>query len=173
VARIILGHGASGTAASMQPYVAGLAARGLQARAVDLPRGRAAAAIAVFVTAATADPDLCLGGHSFGGRMASMAAAQLSEAGTPPPALVCFSYPLHRPGLPEIESRTAHWPAIKCPVLLLSGDRDPFARVELLRGAVARLPDVELVVFAGDGHGLPKQREAALDAAADFLRRCA
>lgn len=169
--RIILGHGASGTAASMAPYVRGLVDRGVEARAVDLPRGRNAAAIAVFLEAARADPSLCLGGHSFGGRMASLAAAELSLAGRPPPALVCFSYPLHRPGAPELEPRTSHWGAIACPTLLLAGDRDPFARIDLLRSAMARLRDAELVVFPGDRHGLPVHRQEALDAAATFLLR--
>ena len=40
-----------------------------------------------------------------------------------------LSYPLHRPGHPE-ELRTEHWSKISCPVLVLSGDRDQFARVD-------------------------------------------
>ena len=56
-------------------------------------------------------------------------------------ALVCFSYPLHPPGSPErTDARIAHWPAIRCPVLLLSGESDPFARIDLLRRNVATLP---------------------------------
>lgn len=162
--RIVLGHGASGTAASMKPYVEALTSRGLGARAVDLPRGRPEAAVEIFLAAAAADPGLALGGHSFGGRMASLAAAR-----TPVPALVCFSYPVHRPGQPELGSRTAHWPAIDCPVLLLSGDRDPFARLDLLRAAVQTLPHGRLVVFPGAVHGLRGHLEEALEVAADFL----
>lgn len=163
-ARIVLGHGASGTAASMAPYVAGLARLGVAARAVDLPRSRPEAAVAVFLAEAAADPALALGGHSFGGRMASLAASQ-----TAVPALVCFSYPLHRPGQPEIGSRSAHWPAITCPVLLLSGDRDPFARIDLLRESAARLPHGQLIVYPGAGHGLAGHLDEALAAAAAFL----
>ena len=44
----ILGHGASGTAASMGPWVEALASHGLAALAVDLPRGRAEKAAPVF-----------------------------------------------------------------------------------------------------------------------------
>ena len=106
----MLGHGASGTALSMQPYVDALTRRGLDARAVDLPRGRPEAAVQIFLAAAAADPGLALGGHSFGGRMASLAAAR-----TQVPALVCFSYPVHRPGQPELGARVAHWPAISVP----------------------------------------------------------
>ncbi len=162
--RIVLGHGASGTALSMQPYVDALTRRGLDARAVDLPRGRPEAAVQIFLAAAAADPGLALGGHSFGGRMASLAAAR-----TQVPALVCFSYPVHRPGQPELGSRVAHWPDISCPVLLLSGDRDPFARIDLLRAAAATLPHGRLMVFPGAVHGLRGHLEEALEMAADFL----
>jgi len=162
--RIVLGHGASGTASSMQPYVDGLARRGVGARAVDLPRGRPEAAVEIFLAAAGADPGLALGGHSFGGRMASLAAARVAV-----PALVCLSYPVHRPGQPELGARTAHWPAIACPVLLLSGDRDPFARIDLLRQAVERLPRGRLIVFPAAAHGLRGHLDEAIAAAADFL----
>ena len=39
--RCYLGHGASGTAASMAPFVEGLRARGIDATAVDLPKRKA------------------------------------------------------------------------------------------------------------------------------------
>ncbi len=39
-------------------------------------------------------------------------------------------------------------------MLLLSGDRDQFARVELLREAVKALPRAELHVYPGLRHGL-------------------
>jgi pimeloyl-ACP methyl ester carboxylesterase len=55
-------------------------------------------------------------------------------------------------------------------VLLLSGDRDPFARIALLREAVKRLPAAELVVFPGVGHGIGPVFEEALDAVAAFVR---
>ena len=74
--------------------------------------------------------------------MASLAAA---EPEAPYAALVLFSYPLHPPGAPErTDARIAHWPSIRCPVLLLSGESDPFARIELLRVAVGLLAHAEL-----------------------------
>jgi len=82
---------------------------------------------------------------------------------------VCFSFPVHRPGQPELGSRVAHWPAISCPVLLLSGDRDPFARIDLLRAAARTLPHGRLVVFPGAVHGLRGHLDEALGIAADFL----
>ena len=60
--------------------------------------------------------------------------------------LICLSYPLHRPGQPDWEPRSSHWPDIRAPVLLLSGEADPFARLDLLQRARAeRLPEARLV----------------------------
>jgi hypothetical protein len=44
--RIYLGHGASGTAASMKPWVEGLRDRGYDAHALDLPKRKAEDAVA-------------------------------------------------------------------------------------------------------------------------------
>ena len=71
--RVVLGPGAMGSPADMAPFVAGLRARGVPAEAVALPRGRAERAAPVF--AALAGPEVVAGGHSFGGRAASLAAA--------------------------------------------------------------------------------------------------
>ena len=110
-----------------------------------------------------------IGGHSFGGRVASLLAAEDAYAG-----LVLMSYPLHRPGHPEtVDARTAHWPRISCPVLLLSGESDPFARVALLRGAVPSLPSGELITYPGVRHGLNPVREEALDRIAEWLGKLA
>ena len=84
--------------------------------------------------------------------------------------LVLFSYPLHRPGFPE-QLRTEHWSRIRCPTLFLSGDRDPFARLELLKAKIKLIPDARLEVFKGQGHGLLAVLDDALDAAADFLQK--
>ena len=105
-----------------------------------------------------------LGGHSFGGRVASLVAAERSILG-----LVLLSYPLHRPGHPE-DVRDEHWPQIRCPVILLSGEADPFARVDVLRRSVRRLPRAELVTYPRVGHGLAPVLDDALDHVAGFLR---
>jgi len=64
---------------------------------------------------------LVLGGRSYGGRMCSMAVAEgLTAAG-----LVLLSYPLHPPGKPD-RLRVEHFSEINVPVLLISGDKDPF-----------------------------------------------
>jgi pimeloyl-ACP methyl ester carboxylesterase len=164
--RIYLSHGASGSAAGLAPQIVGLARRGVDAVAVQLPRGRAEAAMPIYLAAAPPSAEVAIGGHSFGGRVASLLAAE-HEYG----ALVLLSYPLHAPGASERwDERTSHWPSISCPVLLLSGDRDPFARIGLLREAIHRLRHAELVVYPGLGHGIGSVFEEALDRVANFLK---
>jgi predicted alpha/beta-hydrolase family hydrolase len=148
-------------AASMAPYVDGLRRRGIEAEAVDLPRGRAERAAPVFAT--LAGPDVVAGGHSFGGRAASLAAA---EPGVQLAGLVLFGFPLaDRPG-----ERTAHFPRIRCPVLFLNGERDELSPIDVLRERMTMLPDGRLVSFPGANHRLEGVLDEALDAAADFVR---
>jgi predicted alpha/beta-hydrolase family hydrolase len=169
---IYLGHGAAGNAATMAPFVEGLRARGIDAHAIDLPRRRAEDAVAVLrlvVPEGPAEPPngIAVGGHSYGGRVASLSAARPDSTYR---ALVCFSYPLHPPGKPErTEARIAHWPLIACPVLLLSGESDPFARIDLLRAAVPLLPNAQLVTYPRLGHTLKPVLSDVLDRVAAFL----
>src|SRR3954468_19802531 len=171
--RIVLGHGASGTAASMQSHVAGLRARGVNARAIDLPKRKAEDAVGAYLAASGAGPDLVVGGHSYGGRVASLLVAGTDEDPAPHrfAGLVLLSYPLHRPGSPEWEARTRHWERIRVPALFLSGESDPFTRIDLLRLAIAeRLPNAELVTYPKLGHGLAPVLDDALDRVAAFVR---
>lgn len=156
----------------MQPWIEALRARGLDAHAVGLPRGTAERALPVYRALVVGDGrppsasrTTVIGGHSFGGRVASMLAAELPLAG-----LILLSYPLHRPGHPE-QRRTEHWDSIKCPTLLLSGEADPFARIELLRAATQELVDSELTTYPGVGHGLMPVLGDAVARIADFVAR--
>lgn len=160
--RIVLGPGASKGAEGMLPYVEGLRRRGFECEAIELPRGAAERALPVFVRAVNDPAGTVAGGHSFGGRVASMAAA----GGEAYAGLLLFSYPLHPPGRAELwEERTRHWPDIRCPVLLVSGDRDQFGEPRLLGQAAPRLREGRLEVLEGAGHGF---RGPALDRALDI-----
>jgi predicted alpha/beta-hydrolase family hydrolase len=146
----------------MKPYVVGFKRRGIEAMAVDLPKSNPERAVEVFIK--QSGRDVVAGGQSYGGRMASMAAVDSDFA-----ALVLFSYPLHRPGFPD-QLRTAHFKQIRCPVLFMSGDRDPFARLDLLKKWVKVVPNARLEVFPGQGHGLVPVLDQALDVATEFIK---
>ena len=164
--RVYLGHGAAGNAASMAPYVEGLRRRGITAVGVDLPKRKAEDAVPAWRAAVPDGAGTISGGQSYGGRVASLAAA----AGAGYAGLVLFSYPLHPPGGPErADARMAHWPSITCPVLLLSGEADPFARLELLRAAVTKLANAELVTYPRLGHTLRPVLDDVLDRVAAFV----
>ena len=160
---IYLAHGASGNAASMQPHLDGLRERGLQAQPISLSVGLAERSVPAYARQVDDLPAAIIGGQSYGGRVASLLAAEQS-----PLALVLLSYPLHRPGHPEWQPRTEHWSRISCPVLLLSGESDPFARIDLLHIAVEQLADHELVTYPRVGHGLRAVLDDALDRVATF-----
>ena len=150
----------------MQPYLDELAERGLEAYPLRLPRGAAERAMRPLREQVGEQlARAVIGGHSFGGRVASLVAAETSPAG-----LVLLSYPLHRPGHPE-ELRVAHWPAIECPVLVLSGDHDRFARVDLLREAVKTLPHAQLHIYPGLRHGLTSVAGDVAERIAEFAGR--
>src|SRR4051812_42833783 len=114
----------------MNPHVRGLDQRGLNARAIGLPVRKAEEVTRLYRQQVADYPSAVIGGHSYGGRVASLLAAEEAPLG-----LVLLSYPLHRPGHPD-ELRTDHWPRIACPVLLLSGESDQFAKIDLLRASV-------------------------------------
>jgi predicted alpha/beta-hydrolase family hydrolase len=172
--QVYLGHGAAGSAATMAPWVDGLRARGYETHALSLPRRRAEDAIVAFEAQVPDAPGVIVGGHSFGGRVASLSVAGVGRAEGEPrrryAGLVCLSYPLHRPGAPETaEARTAHWPRITVPALLCSGTSDPFARLDLLEASMPLLVQGRLETWPKLGHGLLPVREAVLDRIAAFL----
>ena len=164
--KVLLGHGASGNAASMAPFVEGLRSRGVDAGAVDLPKRKAEDAVPVWRELVPDGRATVAGGHSYGGRVASLAAA----AGAGYAGLVLFSFPLHPPGQPNrTEPRIAHFPSIDCPVLFLSGESDPFARIELLRASVRKIPRAELVTYPRLGHTLKPVLDDVLDRVRSFV----
>ncbi len=90
-----------------------------------------------------------LGGHSYGGRQASMLAAD--EPGITA-GLLLLSYPLHPPRRPE-QLRTAHWPKLSTPAMFVHGSRDPFATFEEMKSAMALLAGRHtLLEIDGAGH---------------------
>lgn len=90
----------------------------------------------------------CLGGHSFGGRMASHA---VIEHGLDVVALIFCAFPLHPAGKPSVE-RARHMDGIETPMLFLSGDRDKLAERRLMTQVASRLDATLKWLDTGD-HG--------------------
>jgi uncharacterized protein len=113
-----------------------------------------AVALASDLTRELAGGRLIAGGHSYGGRLTSMAVASELADGPTLDALTLFSYPLHPPGRPE-RPRTEHLPRIQVPTVFTHGTSDPFATLDELRAAAALIPaPVEIVEITGARHDL-------------------
>src|SRR5579863_10063315 len=92
-----------------------------------------------------------LGGHSYGGRQASMLCAE--EPGLVD-GLLLSSYPLHPPGKPA-QLRTQHLPKLEAPVLFVQGTRDAFGSIAEMESALQLIPARTLLLkVEGVGHDL-------------------
>ena len=102
----------------------------------------------------TADPGkVFIGGHSYGGRQASMLAANEPECCE---GILLLSYPLHPPKKPH-ELRTAHLPNLQTPALFVHGTTDPFGSIDEMHSALQLIPaHTELVAVEGAGHDLAR-----------------
>jgi predicted alpha/beta-hydrolase family hydrolase len=92
-----------------------------------------------------------LGGHSYGGRQATMLCAAEPYLVN---GLLLLSYPLHPPRKPE-QLRVKHLPELRVPALFVHGTRDPFGAIEEMGAAIALIPaKTELLKVDGAGHDL-------------------
>jgi predicted alpha/beta-hydrolase family hydrolase len=188
VAALVLAHGAGAGMqhASMQAIADAFERRGIATLRFDFPfmaagssrvdsPAVAAQSIADAYAAArerTTLP-LWLGGHSFGGRMASHA---VLDRGVPAAGLIFCSFPLHMPGKPDTK-RAQHLSSIRQPMLFLSGTRDDLADPKLLARLVQSLPTARLHWLETADHGyrvLKRTRtrtDSVFDEMADAARR--
>lgn len=96
-----------------------------------------------------------LGGHSYGGRQASMLAAEAPDIAA---ALLLLSYPLHPPNKPA-QLRTQHFRQLSVPALFVSGTKDEFGTIAELDAAIEAIPaQTRLSVIEGAGHDLKRGR---------------
>jgi predicted alpha/beta-hydrolase family hydrolase len=156
--RVYLAPGWRGTQETVAPWVGGLRRRGFDAQPVVLGPGRAEQRTGAFRAVAAADA--VVGGLSFGGRVASLVAAERRVAG-----LLCISYPLAA----DPEGRTRHWPGVTCPVLVVNGDQDELTDASELRDRMPLLRGGRLELIAGGTHSLVPQLDQVLDLSAAFL----
>jgi predicted alpha/beta-hydrolase family hydrolase len=96
-----------------------------------------------------------LGGHSYGGRQASMLAADTPAIAT---ALLLLSYPLHPPNKPA-QLRIQHFPRLRVPALFVSGTKDGFGTIAEIDAAIKAIPaPTRLIAIEGAGHDLKRGR---------------
>lgn len=135
-----------------------------RARAAEDREGLARAAQAARQWAPSTP--LILGGHSYGGRQASMLLAERPELAD---GLLALSYPLHPPTKPEI-LRTEHFPSLTVRSLFVHGVRDPFATSEELRRYTASIPaDTTIVSIEKAAHDLAPTRASTATTVADAV----
>jgi len=110
---------------------------------------------------------LFLGGQSYGGRQATLLAAEEHKLVS---ALLLFSYPLHPPGKPD-RLRTEHFPRLRAPALFVQGTTDPFGTIDELRGALALIPArTRLLPIEGACHDLRRGRFDFTPVVTEFLK---
>lgn len=109
---------------------------------------------------------LIIGGKSMGGRVASMVADQLFDAGRIA-GLLCLGYPFHPPAKPE-HLRTTHLADLRCPTLICQGTRDEFgSREEVRTYALSNV--IELLWLEDGDHDLKPRKSVSGFTAADHL----
>jgi uncharacterized protein len=147
---LVLAHGAGAPMDSdwMNSIAALLAERGVRTVRFELPYmaarrtgarkppPRAELSVDDYVAAldhvdATGRP-LCIGGKSYGGRVASLAADALTADGRID-GLVCLGYPFHPPEKPDAV-RTAHLEHLATRTLIVQGTRDPLGSRDQVAG---------------------------------------
>jgi uncharacterized protein len=98
---------------------------------------------------------LFLGGHSYGGRQATILASEEPHLTA---GLLLFSYPLHPPEKKD-QMRTKHFPHLRTPSIFVHGTRDPFGSVGELAAALALIPSpTRLITIEGAAHDLKRGR---------------
>jgi predicted alpha/beta-hydrolase family hydrolase len=108
---------------------------------------------------------LIVGGHSYGGRQATILASENKSVAD---HLLLLSYPLHPPAKPE-QLRTAHFPKLKVSATFIHGAADPFGTPEEMQAALALIPvQTTLHIVAKAGHELLKGKFDVVAAAGNL-----
>ena len=181
---LVLTHGAGGN--SRAPLLVAAAeafsAAGLAVLRCDLPfrqrrpsgppspagaaADRAGLREAVIALRDVAPGRIFLGGQSYGGRQATLLAADEPDLVS---ALLLFSYPLHPPGKPN-RLRTEHFPRLHVPALFVQGSADPFGSIAEMRVAIPLIPAATgLLPIEGAGHDLRRGRFNLAEVVAAFF----
>ncbi len=106
---------------------------------------------------------IALVGRSFGGRICAFLADQ-----EPPDALAILGHPIGPPGRPRPRDE-AVLEAVRCPTLVVQGERDELGPLAILERIAGRNPRIDLVRIAGAGHDFGSKEQEAVSAVARWL----
>jgi predicted alpha/beta-hydrolase family hydrolase len=138
----------------------------------DAARDRAGLSNAITTIKKLISGRIFLGGHSYGGRQASMLCAEQPELVS---GLLLLSYPLHPPRKPD-QLRTQHLFNLHVPTLFVHGEQDPFGSLAEMESALKLIPaKTKLFPVEGGGHdlgfkGKAKKEELPSNILAEFQR---
>ena len=117
----------------------------------EAERNRAGLKNAVTAITGLAAGRIFLGGHSYGGRQASMLCAEHPEQSA---GLLLLSYPLHPPRKPD-QPRTQHFFNLRTPALFVHGTSDPFGTIAEMEKSLKLIPaKTKLLTVDDAGHDL-------------------
>ena len=119
------------------------------------------------IEALQADGPLIIGGKSMGGRVASMIADELFEAGHIT-GLLCVGYPFHPIGKPDT-LRTDHLTDLKTPTLICQGTRDPFGTKDEV-STYTLSPAIRVAWFDDGDHDLKPRKRVSGFSHSDHLK---
>ncbi len=106
---------------------------------------------------------IALVGRSFGGRMCAFLAAR-----EPPDALVVLGHPIAPPRRPRPDDEAA-LAGVRCPTLVIQGDRDELGPLPVLERIAGANPRIDLVVLPDTGHDFGRREPEAVAQAARWL----
>jgi predicted alpha/beta-hydrolase family hydrolase len=103
-------------------------------------------------------------GRSFGGRVCTRLAAA-----EPPDALILLGHPIAPRGRPRPEDEAA-LTNVRCPTLIVQGDRDALGPLDVLRPIAALNQMISIYVLQGVGHNFGRRTAEGIDHAATWLQ---
>lgn len=124
---------------------------------VNAARDRDGLRRAVAIMREQNNSQVFLGGHSYGGRQATMLASEEPQLAD---GLLLLSYPLHPPRKPN-QLRTGHFPKLATRAFFVHGTRDPFGSIAEMNSALELIPGSHAMLEVdGAGHDLLGKKAA-------------
>jgi hypothetical protein len=170
---VVPGYGGTVEQPIVRAMVARLMQDGIHARAIEFSRQKPTEPFAQELAELhrarsgmeTNAKHLALIGRSFGGRMCARVAAQ-----EPPSALVLLGHPIAPEGGRPRPDDEAALEAVRCPTLVVQGERDRLGPLDVLRRIAGVNHNVEIYVLKGVGHNFGPRQTEGIEHAVSWLR---